>query len=152
LPYRPIDSQTRLAIVKQYWAGHKIAELERQYSVDRDSIHIWINKAETAIKEALSPKKPGPKIDPVIQLTRRNTELEQINNQLLERIQQHSQDSHVLVGVNRKQIDLRPSACPTCGCSSIWKNGTYTRKDGQTQRFRCSACGTKIFMEVKKTP
>lgn len=151
MPYRPIDTEDRLNIVKQYWAGQKIAELERRFNVDRDSIHIWINKAESALKDALSPKKPGPKKDPVDQLLKRNMELEQINTQLQIQLQQISHDSHIMVGVNRRQLDLRPGLCPSCGCDTIWKNGTYIRKDGHMQRFRCSSCGAKIFMEVKKT-
>ena len=152
MPYRPIDTETRLNIIKQYWAGQKIADLERQFNVNRDSIHNWVNKAESAVKEALSPKKPGPKKEPLDYLVKRNEELEQINQQLQIQLQQISHNSHLVVGVNRRQIDLRPGSCPSCGCDTIWKNGTYTRKDGDVQRFRCSTCGTKIFMEVKKTP
>ncbi|OPX85838.1 MAG: hypothetical protein A4E53_03317 [Pelotomaculum sp. PtaB.Bin104] len=152
MPYRPIDTEARLSIVKQYWAGQKIAELERQYNVDRDSIHIWINKAELALIDALSPKKPGPKKDPMDQLLKRNTELEQINRKLQIQLQELSQNSHIKIGVDRRQIDLRPGTCPTCGCDTIWKNGTYVRKDAHVQRFRCSSCGTKIFLDVKKTP
>lgn len=152
MPYRPIDTEARLSIVKQYWAGQKIAELERQFNVDRDSIHVWINKAESALKDALSPKKPGPKKDPMDQLLKRNMELEQTNKELLIHLQDKSHNSHITIGVDRRQLDLRPGACPTCGCDTIWKNGTYARKDTLVQRFRCSACGTKIFMELKKTP
>lgn len=151
MPYRPIDTETRLNIVKQYWAGHKIAELERQFDVDRDSIHIWINKAETALIDALSPKKPGPKKDPMDKLLKRNKELEKINEVLQKQLQQLSHESQITIGVDHRQLDLRPGACPSCGCNTIWKNGTYIRKDAHVQRFRCSACGTKIFMEVKKT-
>lgn len=152
MPYRPIDTETRLGIVRQYWAGQKIAELERQFQVDRDSIHIWIKKAEAALREALSPKKPGPKKDPIARLTKRNAELEKINEQLRIQLQQLSQNSQVIVGVNRRQLVQRPSTCPSCGCDVIWRNGTYDRKDNKVQRFRCSTCGTKIIMEVKKTP
>lgn len=152
MPYRPIDTETRLNIVKQYWAGQKIAELERKFKVDRDSIHIWINKAEAALQDALSPKKPGPKKDPLTEITKRNIELEKLNDQLQIQLQELSHNLHIAVGVNRRQLVQRPSACPSCGCDVIWRNGTYTRKDTQIQRFRCSACSTKIFMEVKKTP
>lgn len=152
MPYRPIDTETRLSIIKQYWAGQKIADLERQFNVNRDSIHNWVNKAESAVIEALSTKKPGPKKDPLDHLVKRNEELEHINELLQIQLRQLSQDSQLLVGINRRQLDLRPGSCPSCGCNTIWKNGTYARKDGDIQRFRCSTCGTKIFMEVKKTP
>ena len=152
MAYRPIDAETRIEIVKQYWAGHKISELENEFRVNRDSIHIWINKAEDAIQEALSSKKPGPKKDQVMELIHRNNELEKINEQIQKEINRLSQNSQVVASVSRGQFDLRPSVCPSCGCNVIWKNGTYKCKDGQVQRFRCSACKTKIFLEVKKTP
>lgn len=152
MPYRPIDAQTRLTIVKQFWAGHKISELERQFNVDRDSIHIWINKAEAAVQEALASKKPGPKKDELNQLVKRNTELESLNKQLQIQLKELSRNSQFDVGVTRSKLELRPSACPSCGCDVIWKNGSYPTKEGHVQRFRCSSCGTKIFMEVKKTP
>lgn len=152
MPYRPIDAQTRLTIIKQYWAGHKISELERRFNVDRDSIHIWINKAETALQEVLTPKKPGPKKDELNKLITRNAELESLNQQLQIQLGQLSQESQFTLGITRNKAELRPSACPSCGCDVIWKNGSYTTVQGSTQRFRCRSCGTKIFMEVKKTP
>ena len=151
MAYRHIDAETRIEIVKRYWAGHKISELEKEYGVNRDSIHIWINKAEDVIQEALSSKKPGPKRDQVMELINRNIELEKLNEQIQKEIYSLSQYSQVVVSVNRRKFDLRPSVCPSCGCNVIWKNGTYKCKDGQVQRFRCSACNTKIFLEVKKT-
>lgn len=152
MPYRPIDAQTRLTIIKQYWAGHKISELERRFDVDRDSIHIWINKAEAVLQEVLTPKKPGPKKDELNQLITRNAELESLNQQLQIQLGQLSQNSQFALGITRSKAELRPSACPSCGCDVIWKNGSYITVQGSTQRFRCSSCGTKIFMEVKKTP
>ena len=145
MPYRPIDAETRIEIVKQYWAGHKISQLEKEFNVNRDSIHIWINKAEIAIQEALSSKKPGPKKDQVMQLINRNIELEKINEQIQKELQHLSKYSQVVASVNRRQFDLRPSVCPSCGCNVIWKNGNYNCKDGQVQRFRCSVCNTNFF-------
>jgi len=70
------------------------------------------------------------------QLIKRNTELEKTNEKLLIQIQELSHNSQLTVGVDRRKISLRPSACPSCGCDVIWKNGTYDRKDGQVQRMR----------------
>ena len=83
MAYRHLDTSTRVEIVKQYWGGRRIADLARDYSVDRDSIHLWIRRAERSLQEALGPSKPGPKQDPVQLLQNRANELEKMNTQLM---------------------------------------------------------------------
>jgi len=60
-------------------------------------------------------------------------------------------------------LEERPSRCPECGASRIWKNGTYQvtgertsrslkiSEKGTVQRFRCSHCGVKLYLVKKKS-
>jgi len=59
-------------------------------------------------------------------------------------------------------LEERPSKCPKCGATHIWKNGTYQVKgertsrslkvlqEGTVQRFQCSHCGAKLYIVKKK--
>jgi len=74
-----------------------------------------------------------------------------------------SQVSHITVSARAPSLlEERPSKCPECGNTHIWKNGTYQvtgqrtssslliREKGVVQRFRCAQCGEKLYLVKKK--
>ena len=53
--------EVKFAIVKEAWAGRKIAQIARKYRVCRDSIYTWMHIAAQSCLHALSHQKRGPK-------------------------------------------------------------------------------------------
>ena len=154
MSYRPIDTETKVKIVKEYFSGVRICTLAQRYEVNRDSIHLWINRVEEDLPRLLAPKKPGPKPP---EKNRMKEELASLRKQL----DILSQTSHLTVS-SRPLPGVRPSQCPECRGSHIVKNGTYmvkgervsgsliTKAEGLVQRFRCRDCGAHLYLVKKK--
>ena len=56
MAYREINPETKVAILRQYWAGARITHLARHYNVSRDSIYKWLYRANEGINQALFRK------------------------------------------------------------------------------------------------
>ena len=164
MAYPGYDAKTKLEIIKQIWKGTKIAPLSRRFSISRDSIHRWINEAEEGAFKSLSPSAPGPKVDPLVHLKEKNEHLNSLVQKLQDKLEALSQISQIIVSTKApSSLEKRPSKCPKCGATHIWKNGTYQVKgertsrslrilqEGTVQRFRCSRCGTKLYLVKKKS-
>jgi len=55
-----VGSVFSIAIVKEAWAGRKIAQIARRYRVYKDSVYTWMQTATQACLHALSPKSVAP--------------------------------------------------------------------------------------------
>jgi len=157
MPYKPIDTETKVKIIKEHFSGAKICSLAQKYKVNRDSIHLWINRVEDNLPHILTSKKPGPK--PL-----REPEKDRLKkglDSLQEQLNILSQLSHLTVS-SRLLAEVRPSQCPECKGSHIVKNGTYVvrgerisrsliiKQEGLIQRFRCQDCGASLYLVKKK--
>lgn len=158
MPYRPIDTERKVKLILEHLRGERICSLARKYEVDEDSIHLWKNKVIEALPQILSPKKPGPRTVSKVEI------LEQELTTLQKKYEALSQKTRVTVSAKTPSfLEKRPSKCPECGETRIWKNGTYkvkgekaasslaTKEKGVVQRFRCTRCGARLFL-VKKKP
>jgi len=156
MPYRSINTERKVELILEHLKGARICSLARRYSVNEDSIHLWKNKVLKALSEILSPGTPGPRPRSRVEILKEK--LEELQNKY-ERLSQLSQ-----ITVSSKAPSLleeRPTKCPECGASRIWKNGAYRvtgerisrslriSEKGTVQRFRCSECGVKLYL-VKK--
>ena len=164
MAYPGYDAKTKLEIIKQVWEGAKVAPLSRKFGISRDSIHRWINKVEKEALRSLSTSPPGPRIDPFARLKKENEYLSSLVQKLQDKFEELSQKTQVTVSSkNLSSLEERPTKCPECGGTRIWKNGTYkvkgertlrslaTKERGVVQRFRCTQCGVRLFL-VKKKP
>jgi len=164
MAYPGYDAKTKLEIVKRIWKGAKVAPLSRKFGISRDSIHRWINETEKEALKSLSPSAPGPKVDPLVRLKEENEHLNSLVQKLQDKLETLSQLSQITVSSKVPSLlEERPSRCPECGSTHIWKNGTYevsgertsrsliVKEKGTVQRFRCSSCGVKLYL-VKKKP
>jgi len=158
MPYRSIDTERKVELILEHLRGARICSLAQRYGVNEDSIHLWKNKVLQALSEILSPRTPGPRPRSRIEIL--EEELEELQNKY-ERLSQLSQ-----ITVSSKApsfLEERPSRCPQCGTSRIWKNGAYQvtgertsrsliiKEKGTVQRFRCSNCGVKLYLVKKKS-
>ncbi len=156
MPYHSINTERKVELILEHLKGARICSLAREYSVNEDSIHLWKNKVLQALSEILSSGTPGPRPRSRVQIL--EEKLEELQNKY-ERLSQLSQ-----VTVSTKAPSLleeRPSKCPECGATRIWKNGAYRvtgertsrslriSEKGTVQRFRCSECGVRLYL-VKK--
>lgn len=55
---KSIPVQTRVEIVKRYWAGEPIASLARQYGLSRETVYRWIRRVEAAMHSILADRPP----------------------------------------------------------------------------------------------
>lgn len=55
---RSIPVQTRVEIVKRYWAGEPITSLARKYGLSRETVYRWIRRVEDAMYSALADRPP----------------------------------------------------------------------------------------------
>jgi len=157
MPYRSIDTERKVKLVLEHLKGTRICSLARKYQVNEDSIHLWKNRILEALPEILSPKRPGPRARPRVEI------LEEELIGLQKKYNALSQVSHITVSARApSSLEERPSKCPQCGNAHIWKNGTYQvtgqrtssslliREKGVVQRFRCAQCGAKLYLVKKK--
>jgi len=158
MPYRSIDTERKVELILEHLKGARICSLARRYGVNEDSIHLWKNKVLSALSQILSPKTPGPRPRSQVEILEEELKELQKAHEALSRISQ--------ITVSTKAPSLleeRPSKCPECGASRIWKNGTYrvsgertsrslkVSEKGTVQRFRCSHCGVKLYLVKKKS-
>ncbi len=149
MAYVSIDVDTKKEIIKEYWTGKKITEIEQKYGVTRYSIRSWSKEADIAISNIL--KKRGVK-DRISELEKENQDLKtklEYLNKIYNNISQYSQED---LGDGN---DYSPVICSRCNCTNLWKNGIIERiKKGESkgeivQRYTCSNCKTNIYV-VKK--
>ena len=149
MAYVSIDINTKKEIIKEYWAGKRITEIEKNHGVTRSSIRSWSQEADSAISSIL--KKRGVK-DRTSELERENQDLKTklaYLNKIYNKISQNSQEDL------SNASDYYPVICGRCNCTNLWKNGTIDRiKEGASkgeivQRYTCSNCKTNIYV-VKK--
>jgi len=156
MPYRSIDTERKVELILEHLKGARICSLARKYSVNEDSIHLWKNKVLQALSEILSPGTPGPRPHSRVEILKEELE------DLRKKYEKLSQVSQITVSSKAPSLlEERPSRCPECGASRIWKNGAYRvrgertsrslriEEKGVVQRFRCSECGVKLYL-VKK--
>lgn len=158
MPYRSIDTERKVELILEHLKGARICSLARRYSVNEDSIHLWKNKILGALSEILSPGTPGPRPRPQVEI------LEEKLEELQKKYEKLLQLSQITVSAKAPSLlEERPSRCPECGATRIWKNGTYRvtgertlrslklKEKGVVQRFRCSECKTKFYLIKKKS-
>jgi transposase-like protein len=158
MPYRSIDTERKVKLILEHLKGARICFLARKYGVNEDSIHLWKNKVLSALSQILSPKTPGPRPRPQVEI------LEEELKKLRKEYEAMSQLSQITVSTKAPSfLEERPSKCPECGSNRIWKNGTYqvsgertsrslkVSEKGIVQRFRCSSCGVKLYLVKKKS-
>jgi len=158
MPYRSIDTERKVELILEHLKGARICSLARKYGVNEDSIHLWKNKVLETLSQILSPKTPGPRPRPQVEI------LEEELKKLRKEYEAMSQLSQITVSTKAPSfLEEKPSKCSECGANRIWKNGTYrvsgertsrslkVSEKGTVQRFRCSHCGVKLYLVKKKS-
>ena len=158
MPYRSIDTERKVKLILEHLKGARICSLARKYEVNEDSIHLWKNKILRVLPQILSPKTPGPRPRSQVEI------LKEELKKLRKKYEALSQLSQITISSKAPSLlEERPSKCPECGSTHIWKNGTYkvsgertsrsliVKEKGTVQRFKCSECGVKLYL-VKKKP
>jgi len=158
MPYRSIDTERKMKLILEHLKGARICSLARKYKVNEDSIHLWKNKVLRVLPQILSPKTPGPRPRSRVEILKEKLKKLQKEYETLSQLSQITVSSKT-----PSLLEERPSKCPECGSTHIWKNGTYevsgertsrsliVKEKGTVQRFRCSSCGVKLYL-VKKKP
>jgi transposase-like protein len=142
--------QTKLAIVKEAWAGRKIAQIAKKYKVCRDSIYTWMQLATQACLHAFSPKKRGPKFKKLLNPEEVILSLEERVSDLENEIKRNSHNSQTIPSLKYAKL-IRPDHCPHCGHPRILLNGYYPVKtqDGtfvDMPRFICKQCRKRVYL------
>lgn len=143
------SEEVKLAIVKEAWAGQKIAQIARKYRVCRDSIYGWMQLATSACLQAFSPQKRGPKFKNLTDKDQLLTDLQEKISQLENEIKNISQNSQVIPSIQYAKL-LRPEQCPHCGHTRILLNGYYPVKTAEgtlndMPRFICKKCRKRVY-------
>ena len=151
MAYVPIGVEKKKEVIKDYLSGGKITNIAKKHGVSRDSIYEWSRLADEAISSILEERGHMSKIE----------ELENDNKKLKEKLSIMQQKYTELSQISQNFIDpnafeIQPVICDKCGCSDLWKNGTFTRtgynkKDAENlvKRYTCSNCKANIYV-VKK--
>ena len=142
-------AEVKLTIVKEAWAGRKIAQIARKYKVCRDSIYTWMHLATQACLHAFLPQKRGPKFKRLITNEKIIPSLKQRVAELEREIKRISQN-HQSIPSHKYARLVRPDRCPHCGYPRILLNGYYQVKDAQgtlvnTPRFICKECRKRVY-------
>lgn len=142
--------EVKLAIVKEAWAGRKIAQIARKYKVCRDSIYTWIHTATQACLHAFSLKKRGPKFKKLVNKDEIILSLEQKVSESETEIKRLSQDYQTIPSLKYAKL-IRPDRCPHCGHSRILLNGYYSVKATNGSwvdipRFICKQCRKRVYL------
>jgi transposase-like protein len=152
MPYREVDANTKVEILKQYWSeDSKVMSLAKKYGVSRESIYVWAREAEKTIKDLFNKKRPGPVLDDQAKLIAENKQLKQQLQDVSYNYQRLSQYTQLKPANLRTGGEIRPGVCPSCGHDKVWRNGSFSTSQGITQRFCCAKCKAKVYL-VKKTP
>ena len=152
MAYVPISVEKKREVIKDYLSGDKITSIAAKHGISRDSVYEWSRLADEAISSILKERRHISKIE----------ELEKDNKKLKDKLsilqQRYAELSHISQNfVDSGVFEIQPVICDKCGCSALWKNGTFTRtgynkkKDSESsvQRYTCSNCKSNIYM-VKK--
>ena len=119
--------EVKLDIVKEAWAGRKIAKIARKYKVCRDSIYTWMHMATHACLQALSPQKRGPKFKKLPSKEEVIVSLEQRVSDIENEINRISHTSQAVPSAKYAKL-VRPDRCPHCGHHRVLLNGYYSVK------------------------
>ena len=143
MPFKKIDAQEKLNIVKEYWATKNMSLISRKSGISRTSLYSWIEQAENAVLETFQQIRPGPRLQ---DLQEENKTLKEKLKKVYNICHNKSQLKHLAM---EEKIPLQP--CPTCGQSHWRKNGTTaTKKRGLSQRYSCQQCSFSIYITIKK--
>lgn len=161
--YQEKPIELKFAAVKDLMKGEKVSYVARKYGVDRHMIYEWNIRAESAIKESLKPRKPGPKkireeIDPHLKV------IERLNKLLIAKEEQIKQLEEEIIELQKKarESEIRPPKCNNCGCKKVYKNGGYFVRAknffnllGEDEKMRipifiCANCGKVVYYDFKK--
>lgn len=143
------SEEVKLAIIKEAWAGHKIAQIARKYRVCRDSIYGWMQLATQACLQAFSPQKRGPKFKNLPDNDQVLINLQEKISQLENEIKNISHNSQSIPSIQYAKL-LRPEKCPYCGNARILLNGYYPVKTTggsltDMPRFICKKCRKRVY-------
>jgi len=61
LSFKPIPVEKKVKVRYRVVKGEKIQPIAREAGVDRTSIYLWEERALSAARETLEPRKRGPK-------------------------------------------------------------------------------------------
>ncbi len=142
-------AEVKLTIVKEAWAGRKIAQIARKYKVCRDSIYTWMHLATQACLRAFRPQKRGPKFKRLITNEENILSLKQKVSELESEINRISHN-HQSIPSHKYARLVRPDRCPHCGHPRILLNGYYPVKDAHgtlvdIPRFICKQCRKRVY-------
>jgi len=143
-------AEVKLTIVKEAWAGRKIAQIARKYKVCRDSIYTWMHLATQACLHAFHPQKRGPKFKRPITNEEIILSLEQKVSELESEIKTISHN-HQSIPAHKYARFVRPDRCPHCGHPNILLNGYYSVKSANgtlvhIPRFICKQCRKRVYL------
>jgi len=149
MPENHPTPEVKFAIIKEAWAGRKIAQIARKYKVCRDSIYTWMQLATQACLHAFRPKKRGPKFKKLLKTKEVILSLEEKVSDLESEIKRISHDSQTVPSLKYTKL-IRPDHCPHCGHTRILLNGSYPvkREDGSfvdMPRFICKQCRKRVY-------
>jgi transposase-like protein len=120
MPYREVELDTKLEILKKYWSKNvKATALARQYNVSRDSIYSWAREAEQVLIDFFQSKRPGPTLDELEKLRLENQILKQEVLDLSDKYEKLSQYSQLRLAQSRTAGEIRPAICPHCGHDKV---------------------------------
>ena len=132
MPNREIAIETKVKVMEECLSLVNVEATAADYGVSPGAIYYWNQKLKARLREILVNDLPGPK--PEV------------------RSEPHQEGPE-------GQTD-RPAACPDCGGSRIWKNGSYKvinwmwlltvgwlfgLQQVLIQRWRCAACGCELI-------
>ncbi len=161
MSYTEIQVHVKKAVVRQCWAGGKIAEISREYGVSRRSVYYWLEIADAGLEDVLKDEFDPTKQSSILaKLQRENAELRHEIVGMRNSIDALSQNSQLRISVKSPKHEIRPGLCLKCRNDEVLKNGKYRVKDTErddviegtefVQRFICKQCGTRVYLAGKK--
>jgi len=163
LSFKPIPVERKIEVICRVVKGEKIQLVAREAGVDRTSVYLWKERALSALREALEPRKRGPKFKKSLkdrEIEKLKKKVDKIENCLEEKEERKDKLKEKL---NSPKKEVKPVKCPYCGFEKVYRNGTYKRKpkgffdklkqdkqkEETVQGFLCPWCGKSFHIEKK---
>ena len=119
MSFKPIPVERKIEVIYRVVKGEKIQPIAREAGVDRTSVYLWKERALSALREALEPRKRGPKF----KKNTKDKEIEKLGGKLnkIESLLKEKEEQ-----VRELKEKLNPSGgkiesvkCPYCGFEKV---------------------------------
>jgi transposase len=117
MTYRKIKVEDKIQAVKRVFWGEGVSSVAADMGVGRNSLAVWVRKADTAMRSILGRKQAGKR-----RATSDGAQLKRLRAKIAR------QEKTIKTVCHYLKMSLEgpvPSRCLKCGCARFYKNGFF---------------------------